>query len=86
MPIDHDIVQAQAGRSGTTIPTIGFNIVTARYKNISCKAQGFGGQDKIRPLWRHYYKNTQRLIFEVDIYDGDRVDAVEGELLRLLNE
>lgn len=34
-----------------------------------------GGQDKIRPLWRHYYQNTQGLIFVVDSNDRDRVDA-----------
>ena len=27
-----------------------------------------GGQDKIRPLWRHYFQNTQGLIFVVDRY------------------
>ena len=28
-----------------------------------------GGQDKIRPLWRHYFQNTQGLIFVVDSND-----------------
>lgn len=31
-----------------------------------------GGQDKIRPLWRHYYAGTQGLIFIVDSNDSDR--------------
>ena len=26
-------------------------------------------QDKIRPLWRHYFQNTQGLIFVVDSND-----------------
>jgi hypothetical protein len=30
---------------------------------------------QIRPLWRHYYQNTQGLIFVVDSNDRDRVDA-----------
>lgn len=29
-------------------------------------------QDKIRPLWRHYFTNTQGLIFVVDSNDRDR--------------
>merc|ERR1712154_476405 len=29
---------------------------------------------KIRPLWRHYYKNTQGLIFVVDSNDRERID------------
>lgn len=28
-----------------------------------------GGQDRIRPLWRHYYNNSQALIFVVDSSD-----------------
>jgi len=43
----------------TTIPTIGFNVETVEYKNISFTVWDVGGQDKIRPLWRHYYQNTQ---------------------------
>ena len=45
-----------------------------------------GGQDKIRPLWRHYYQNTQGLIFVVDSNDRDRIDAARDELHRMLNE
>ena len=47
------------GEVVTTIPTIGFNVETVEYKNISFTVWDVGGQDKIRPLWRHYYQNTQ---------------------------
>ena len=53
--------------------------MTVEYKNISFKAQDVGVQDKIRPLWRHYYKNTRSLIFVVNINDGDRVDVERGQ-------
>lgn len=53
----------------------GFNVETVEYKNISFTVWDVGGQDKIRPLWRHYYQNTQGLIFVVDSNDRDRVDA-----------
>lgn len=39
----------------TTIPTVGFNVETFTYKNIKFNMWDVGGQDKIRPLWRHYY-------------------------------
>lgn len=39
----------------TTIPTVGFNVETVNYKNIKFNVWDVGGQDKIRPLWRHYY-------------------------------
>jgi GTPase SAR1 family protein len=45
-----------------------------------------GGQDKIRPLWRHYFQNTQGIIFVVDSNDRDRVDEARDELQRMLNE
>ena len=41
------------------INQIGFNVETVEYKNISFTVWDVGGQDKIRPLWRHYYQNTQ---------------------------
>ena len=39
----------------------GFNVETVEYKNISFTVWDVGGQDKIRPLWRHYFQNTQVL-------------------------
>lgn len=45
-----------------------------------------GGQDKIRPLWRHYFQNTQGLIFVVDSNDRDRAAEARDELHRMLNE
>jgi small GTP-binding protein len=76
----------------TTIPTIGFNVETVEYKNISFTVWDVGGQDKIRPLWRHYYQNTQGIIFVVDSNDRERVDDTSGqdnakdELHRMLAE
>merc|ERR1712174_192300 len=60
------LYKLKLGEIVTTIPTIGFNVETVEYKNISFTVWDVGGQDKIRPLWRHYYQNTQGLIFVVD--------------------
>ena len=49
--------------------SLGFNVETVEYKNISFTVWDVGGQDKIRPLWRHYFQNTQGLIFVVDSND-----------------
>merc|ERR1711933_608411 len=48
------------------LPTIGFNVETVEYKNIKFTMFDVGGQDKIRPLWRHYYKDTDAVIFVAD--------------------
>jgi len=47
-------------------------------------SQDVGGQDKIRPLWRHYYTGTQGLIFVVDSRDRTRMDEARDELHRIL--
>jgi len=42
----------------TTIPTVGFNVESVTMKNVKFNIWDVGGQDKIRPLWRHYYSGT----------------------------
>jgi ADP-ribosylation factor protein 1 len=64
----------------------GFNVETVDYKNISFNVWDIGGQDKIRPLWRHYYDGTAGIIFVIDSADRDRLDTARIELFRLLNE
>lgn len=66
--------------------TAGFNVETVEYKNIQFTVWDVGGQDKIRPLWRHYFQNTQGIIFVVDSNDRDRVVEAREELQRMLNE
>ena len=80
------LYKLKLGEIVTTIPTIGFNVETVEYKNISFTVWDVGGQDKIRPLWRHYYQNTQGLIFVVDSNDKDRVGEAHDELHRMLSE
>jgi len=87
------LYKLKLGEVVTTIPTIGFNVETVEYKNISFTVWDVGGQDKIRPLWRHYYQNTQGVIFVVDSNDRDRIDDGSGcqnsakdELTRMLAE
>ncbi len=57
---------------------LGFNVETVEYKNIQFTVWDVGGQDKIRPLWRHYFQNTQGIIFVVDSNDRDRIVEARG--------
>lgn len=59
---------------------------TVEYKNIGFTVWDVGGQDKIRPLWRHYYDNTNGVIFVVDSNDRNRIGAARDELHRMLSE
>ncbi|RNF22626.1 ADP-ribosylation factor 1 [Trypanosoma cruzi] len=45
-----------------------------------------GGQDVLRPLWRHYYQNTNGLIFVVDSNDRERIGKARQELEKMFTE
>ena len=76
----------QLGENVTTIPTIGFNVETVEYRNVSFTVWDVGGQDRIRALWRHYYQGTNGLIFVVDSSDSSRFEEAAHELHRLMSE
>jgi small GTP-binding protein len=44
-----------------------------------------GGQEKIRPLWRHYVDETKLLLFVADAAAPDRLKEAAAELKVLLN-
>merc|ERR1712205_258231 len=80
------LYKLKLGEVVTTLPTIGFNVETVEYKNISFTVWDVGGQDKIRKLWRYYYENTQGLIFVIDSNDRDRIEDAREELTKILSE
>eukprot|EP00455_Lapot_gusevi_P041678 TRINITY_DN4862_c0_g1_i3.p1 TRINITY_DN4862_c0_g1~~TRINITY_DN4862_c0_g1_i3.p1 ORF type:complete len:184 (+),score=0.53 TRINITY_DN4862_c0_g1_i3:60-611(+) len=79
------LFKLRLGEVVTTIPTPGFYVETVEYKNIRFTIWDMGGQDKIRPLWHHYYQNTHAIIFVVDSNDHERIDVAAQELQHLLN-
>lgn len=80
------LYKLKLGDIETTIPTIGFNVETIQYKNLSFTVWDVGGQDKIRPLWRHYCEGVQGLIYVIDSSDRERIDEACEELHRILQE
>lgn len=80
------LYKLKLGEVVSSVPTIGFNVECLEYKNIKFTVWDVGGQDKIRLLWKHYYQNTQGLIFVVDSLDKERIDLAKQELHRMLNE
>ncbi|XP_036192583.1 ADP-ribosylation factor 1-like [Myotis myotis] len=69
-----------------TMPTIGFNVETLEYKNISFVVWDVNSQDKIRPLWSRYCKDGEGLIFVVDSTDQERMDEARQEIMRMMTE
>ncbi|XP_060704928.1 ADP-ribosylation factor 2-like [Hemiscyllium ocellatum] len=80
------LYKLKLGEVVTTIPTIGFNVETVEYRNLSFTVWDVGGQDKIRTLWKHYFQNTQGLIFVIDSNDRERINEARDELTRMLSE
>ena len=74
------------GEIAVTMPTISFNVESIQYKNVSFTCWDVGGQTKLRPLWRHYFQNTQALIWVVDSNDQERISEAAEELNSLLRE
>nr|XP_039265265.1 ADP-ribosylation factor-like [Styela clava] len=69
----------------TTIPTIGFNVETVSpCKGLTFTVWDVGGQTKIRPLWRHYYQNSDGLIYVIDSNDAERFGESREELGAIL--
>ncbi len=81
------LYKVKLNESFTTIPTIGFNVETVTpCKGVTFIVWDVGGQDKIRRLWRHYYQNTDGLVYVVDSSDGERMDESCEELHSILND
>ncbi|PRP80932.1 ADP-ribosylation factor 6 [Planoprotostelium fungivorum] len=80
------LYKLKLGQGVSTIPTVGFNVETVTFKKVKFNVWDVGGQDKIRPLWRHYYAGTQALIFVVDSSDRERIEEARQELMRIIND
>ena len=80
------LYKLKLGEVVTTIPTIGFNVESIVYKNISFTVWDVGGQTKIRALWQHYYADSDALIFVVDSTDRTRFEEAREELHNVLND
>lgn len=80
------LYQLRLGETVTTIPTIGFNVETVVYKNISFTMWDIGGQERIRALWRHYYNNVDAIIYMIDSNDTERLAEASDTLNTMLDD
>jgi len=80
------LYKLKLGELITTLPTIGFNVEVVQYKNLHFTIWDVGGQDKIRPLWRHYFHNTNSIIFVVDSCDRERMAEASEVLHHILRD
>jgi ADP-ribosylation factor 1/2 len=80
------LYKLKMGESVATLPTVGFNVESIEHKNVHFTVWDVGGQDKLRPLWRHYYSTTDAIIFVVDSNDRSRVSEARNQLHKMLDD
>ncbi|GFQ02189.1 ADP-ribosylation factor [Phtheirospermum japonicum] len=64
----------------------GFNVEKVQYKNVIFTVWDVGGQEKLRPLWRHYFNNTDGLIYVVDSLDRERIGRAKAEFQTIIRD
>ena len=69
-----------------TVPTIGFNVEEVKYKKLTLTVWDIGGQDRLRPLWKHYYNGVNAVIYVIDTNDYDRIQESLEELKKLVDD
>ncbi|MCO5547624.1 hypothetical protein L7F22_001075 [Adiantum nelumboides] len=74
---DAILYKLKLGKIVTTIPTIGFNVETVECKNITFNVWDVG---------RHYFQNTQAMMFVEDNNDKDPVVESRDDFHRMMNE
>ncbi|CAF1554095.1 unnamed protein product, partial [Didymodactylos carnosus] len=63
-----------------------FNVETVSpAPGISFTVWDVGGQDKIRPLWMHYFQGTHGLLYVIDSNDRERIQEARDELFGIIN-
>ena len=80
------LYRLKSGETVRTNPTIGYNVESLDFKKANLTIWDVGGSDKLRILWKHYFQNTDGLIYVIDSTDIDRIDESSEELIKLLKE
>ena len=81
------LYKVKVGEVVTTIPTIGFNVETVVYKHINFTVWDVGGNTRSpRPLWKHYFQDTDAVIYVVDCQDRGRFAMAREELDAVLED
>eukprot|EP01112_Ceratiomyxa_fruticulosa_P008799 TRINITY_DN227_c0_g1_i9.p1 TRINITY_DN227_c0_g1~~TRINITY_DN227_c0_g1_i9.p1 ORF type:complete len:185 (+),score=41.34 TRINITY_DN227_c0_g1_i9:326-880(+) len=65
--------------------SVGFALEVVFVKKTVLNVWDVSGQEKIRPLWVHYFQNTQAVIYVIDASDEGRVSESKKELLRIMD-
>ncbi len=79
------LYRAKRGETTPTVPTVGFNVETLEIGGLTVVAWDVGGQDSIRPLWKHYYDGVDAIVFVVDSADRARFKLAGTEMWSMMS-
>jgi len=82
----HTLKTNGSGGDFESVPTVGFAVETIKIRNVTLNVWDVGGQDRIRPLWRHYFIGTDALIYVVDSSDVGRMEEAKTEFQRIVTD
>ncbi|CDK26066.1 unnamed protein product [Kuraishia capsulata CBS 1993] len=80
------LYKLKLGKAENTVPTVGFNVETIKFRNITMHTWDIGGQERIRALWRHYFSGTDCLIYVVDSSDLTRLEQSKAEMWKVIKD
>ncbi|XP_015219965.1 ADP-ribosylation factor-like protein 11 [Lepisosteus oculatus] len=70
-----------------TSPTIGFNVEMLELAHkTTLTIWDVGGQDSMRPNWKHYLEDCDALVFVVDSADSSRLDQAKAVLRKIMKD
>ena len=64
--------------------TLDFNTETLEFDEKEICVWDLGGPEKVRPLWRHYYKGTSAIIFVIDASQEQNIKNTKKEIHNIM--
>ncbi|XP_073537202.1 uncharacterized protein [Phyllobates terribilis] len=69
----------------STVPSMMFNVeILEPIRNVTFTVWDMGGQCRMKALRKHYFKNTDGLVFVVDSADPERFEEARADLIVIL--
>ncbi|MHA1270273.1 MAG: ADP-ribosylation factor-like protein [Candidatus Helarchaeota archaeon] len=76
----------KSGEMTQTIPTIGVNYESVKFKNLLFNCYDIGGQVAFRQFWGEAVQDCNALLFVMDSADRQRIEEVKKEFTSIVNE
>lgn len=74
------LFRLKTGQVQNTQPTVGFVAENITIEGKEYLFWDLGGQDKMRPLWKHYFEGSSGVIFVVDSADTSQFQTAKEQI------